>query len=64
MLLILGQPGMGKSTMITWFLDGYQKKTNDARKEILVYRFTDIDINWSFEINEEKTAKQILTMPY
>ena len=57
MLLILGQPGMGKSTMITWFLDGYQKKTNDARKEILVYRFTDIDINWSFEINEEKNSE-------
>ena len=57
MLLILGQPGMGKSTMITWFLDGYQKKTNDARKELLVYRFTDIDINWSFEINEEKNSE-------
>lgn len=56
MLLILGQPGMGKSTMITWFLDGYQKKINDDRKEILVYRFTDIDINWSVEINEKKNS--------
>lgn len=52
MLLILGQPGMGKSTLITWFLDEYQKKTNDDKKEILVYRFTDFDINWSVEINE------------
>lgn len=56
MLLILGQPGMGKSTMITWLLDEYQKKTNDDRKEILVYRFTDIDINWSVEINEVKSS--------
>lgn len=55
MLLILGQPGMGKSTLITWFLDEYQKKTNDDRKEILVYRFTDININWRVEINEVKS---------
>lgn len=47
MLLILGQPGMGKSTMITWFLNQYQKKDWD-HKEILVYRFTDLpDIAWN-----------------
>ena len=51
MLLILGQVGMGKTTMITWFINQYQQRTNIDKKEILVYRFTDFDINWEFEID-------------
>ena len=47
MLLILGQPGMGKSTLITWFLDQYKNKTITEKREILVYRFTDLNIDWS-----------------
>ena len=54
MLLILGQPGMGKSTMITWFVDWYKKRIDEDKKEILVYRFTDFDIDWSFNINEKE----------
>ena len=54
MLLILGQPGMGKSTMITWFVHRYQEKQDVNKKEVLVYRFTDLDVEWSFQINEEK----------
>ena len=54
MLLILGQPGMGKSTMITWFVHRYQEKQDVDKKEILVYRFTDLDVEWSFQINGER----------
>ena len=54
MLLILGQPGMGKSTMITWFIHRYQEKQDVDRKEILVYRFTDLDVEWNFQINGER----------
>ncbi len=60
MLLILGQPGMGKSTMITWFIDWYQKKIDVDKKEVLVYKFTDLDIDWSFNINgETKTGTSV-----
>lgn len=54
MLLILGQPGMGKSTMITWFVHRYQEEQDVDKKEILVYRFTDLDVEWSFQINGER----------
>ena len=54
MLLILGQPGMGKSTMITWFVHRYQEKQDVDKKEILVYRFTDLDVEWSFQINGDR----------
>lgn len=54
MLLILGQPGMGKSTMITWFVHRYQEKQDVDKKEVLVYRFTDLDVEWSFQINGER----------
>ena len=54
MLLILGQPGMGKSTMITWFLNRYSEKPAAKKKEILVYRFTDFNIDWSFNGNGER----------
>ncbi len=57
MLLILGQPGMGKSTMITWFTAQYQSNTNADKKEILVYKFTDLNIDWSFSGNEENDKK-------
>ncbi len=43
MLLMLGQPGIGKSTLITWIVANFVDKIND----ILVYRFTDLkDIDW------------------
>lgn len=60
MLLILGQPGMGKSTMITWFIHRYQEKQDVDKKEILVYRFTDLNIDGSFNsIGGEKREKRI-----
>lgn len=58
MLLILGQPGMGKSTMITWFLDWYPQKSGADKKEILVYRFTDLNIDWSFNFFGEKKREE------
>lgn len=44
MLLILGQPGIGKSTLITWITAKFFDKIND----ILVYRFADDlkNIDW------------------
>lgn len=44
MLLILGQPGIGKSTLITWMLANIVKKED----QILVYQFaSDLkDVNW------------------
>ena len=44
MLLILGQPGIGKSTLITWILANLMKKKDD----VLVYQFAaDLDgIDW------------------
>ncbi len=43
MLLILGQPGIGKSTLITWITANFTDKIDN----ILVYRFTDLkDIDW------------------
>lgn len=43
MLLILGQPGIGKSTLITWIMANLAER----KDHFLVYRFTDLkDINW------------------
>lgn len=44
MLLILGQPGIGKSTLITWIVANF----NDRMDDILVYKFAaDLkDIDW------------------
>ena len=44
MLLILGQPGIGKSTLITWITVKFSNRIND----ILVYKFTpDLEnIDW------------------
>ncbi len=44
MLLILGQPGIGKSTLITWMLNNFKDRIND----ILVYQFaSDLkDVPW------------------
>ena len=44
MLLILGQPGIGKSTLITWIMANFIEKQDD----ILVYQFaSDLkNINW------------------
>ena len=56
MLLILGQPGMGKSTLITWFADKYKKKQDQNKRELLVYRFIDFNIDWSFNGNGERKS--------
>lgn len=44
MLLILGQPGIGKSTLITWSVVNF----NDRIKDILVYKFSSdlINVDW------------------
>ena len=61
MILILGQPGMGKSTMITWYINQYQKKSDVDKKEMLVYRFTDLNIDWSFNYIEEKNRREYIS---
>lgn len=58
MLLILGQPGMGKSTLITWFVARYQKKSDIDKKEILVYRFTDLNVEWRFNTSGGKKGEE------
>lgn len=45
MLLILGQPGIGKSTLITWIAANYKNKRDD----ILVYQFASDLKNVSWE---------------
>ncbi len=47
MLLILGQPGIGKSTLITWITANFRERIND----ILVYRFaSDLgNVDWENE---------------
>lgn len=54
MLLILGQAGIGKSTLITWITANFAEKRN----EILVYQFaSDLkNINWQ----NENTLNEIL----
>ncbi len=51
MLLILGQPGIGKSTLITWITIKYKQNIED----LLVYQFAaDLkNVNWySQDISE------------
>lgn len=67
MLLILGQPGIGKSTLITWITANFPNRIHD----ILVYSFaTDLtDINWQ-NINEHSVNELLINilgtinMPY
>ena len=56
MLLILGQPGIGKSTLITWIVAKYKENF----KDILVYRFSsDIrEINWE----KDDVLKEVLSV--
>ena len=57
MLLILGQPGIGKSTLITWIMT----KLVGKKKDILVYQFaTDLkDTNWQGEDMLEEIIKTL-----
>ncbi len=60
MLLILGQPGIGKSTLITWIISHFIDRIDD----ILVYKFaSDVyDIDWrSGRISNEIFEKLELT---
>ncbi len=54
MLLILGQPGIGKSTLITWITANFNKRLDD----ILVYQFASDfkDIEW----DKHDVSKSIL----
>ena len=54
MLLILGQPGIGKSTLITWIT----AKFNEYIEDILVYKFAEDlkDVNWK----KNNISKKIL----
>lgn len=54
MLLILGQPGIGKSTLITWITANFHKYID----EILVYRFAS-DLK-NIEWNKDNISKRIL----
>ena len=57
MLLILGQPGIGKSTLITWITAHFTEKVDD----ILVYRFaSDLkNIEWKSENITERILKEL-----
>lgn len=57
MLLILGQPGIGKSTLITWITAHFIEKVDD----ILVYRFaSDLKkVEWKSENITEKILKEL-----
>ena len=58
MLLILGQPGIGKSTLITWITANFK----DSKDNILVYQFAaDLnDIDWSKTDKDGSLADDIL----
>ena len=55
MLLILGQPGIGKSTLITWILNNITNNIN----EVLVYQFASdlISVKWENIKPEKKELK-------
>ncbi len=57
MLLILGQPGIGKSTLITWLTNRFSEQSDD----ILVYKFaSDLnDINWQNDQISEQIEKKL-----
>ncbi len=57
MLLILGQPGIGKSTLITWITAHFTEKVDD----ILVYRFaSDLkNVEWKSENITERILKEL-----
>lgn len=57
MLLILGQPGIGKSTLITWIAANFNEKIDD----ILVYQFAlDLkNIEWKSENIAERILKEL-----
>lgn len=60
MLLILGQPGIGKSTLITWIVNNFNSYIDD----ILVYQFaSDLkDIDWKSFSVEYDLAEKILNV--
>lgn len=63
MLLILGQPGIGKSSLVAWFANKYQEKK--IEKELLIYRFSSFEkVMWNnrkLNVNEiiEAILKEI-----
>ena len=58
MLLILGQPGIGKSTLITWITANFSDRVDD----ILVYKFAEDlrDINWQDTSDKYNIVDDIL----
>lgn len=61
MLLILGQPGVGKSTLITWIVTKFNKCIDD----ILVYKFADDlkNVDWQ-DPNISKRILEALNLSY
>lgn len=57
MLLILGQPGIGKSTLITWMMANFKEKKDD----FLVYQFaSDLkNVNWQSDTIFEEILKTL-----
>lgn len=52
MLLILGQPGIGKSSLVSWFANKYKER--NVKKELLIYRFSSFDkVDWNSRESEE-----------
>lgn len=58
MLLILGQPGIGKSTLVTWITANYEKQKDN----ILVYQFaSDLkNVDWNCTIEDFNLWESIL----
>lgn len=61
MLVILGQPGIGKSSLISWFINKIEPELNQTtRRDVLVYRFSDFkELDWADENITERILEQI-----
>ena len=57
MLLILGQPGIGKSTLITWIVANFKERVDDT----LVYQFaSDLkDVDWTRNNISERILEEL-----
>lgn len=57
MLLVLGKPGSGKSSLVTYILNEYAEK---CKKKFLVFPFSTLkNVEWN--VNNTKISEQILT---
>lgn len=59
MLVVLGQPGVGKSSLIAWFLN-QDEIICSSKRDTLVYRFSDLkNIDWDSENIVERILSEL-----